>query len=56
MSGFDRGPIDSVRILLPEAPGNDWIMENGDGILRTFPGSMSVPLTEEELGLAPPPG
>lgn len=51
--GYDRKPIDAVRIARDEQ--DNWILENGDDVLRFFPSSLNLPLLAEDFGLVTPP-
>ena len=50
--GFDRRPIDAVRIARDEL--DNWILENGDDVLRFFPPSVILPLNAADFGLIGP--
>jgi len=50
--GFDRTPLDSVRIIREAAENKPrWGMENGDNVLRIYPTSMKLRLRPSEYGL-----
>jgi len=52
--GFDSFPMDTVRIAKdPEL--NKWAFENGDNVLRIFPGSLELRLTPEDYGITSQP-
>ena len=50
--GFDARPKDSVRIAR-DAQTGQWLLENGDGVIRVFPGSVKLPLSPQDFGLSP---
>ena len=53
LEGFGGRPLDSVRVARDETT-QEWILENGDNVLRYFPESMRFPLTPEDFGLESP--
>jgi hypothetical protein len=48
--GFDERPLDTVRIAR-DPNTRVWALENGDGVLRLFPDSMTFALRLEDFGL-----
>jgi hypothetical protein len=44
--GYDGSPLDTVRIA-QEVGNGRWAMENGDGVLRIFPITTSLPISIE---------
>jgi hypothetical protein len=51
--GFDLRPLDTVRIARDLETGR-YILENGDGVLRYFPESVTMRLTPRDFGLESP--
>jgi hypothetical protein len=52
--GYGRNPLDTVQIArVPGAtPDEDqWILENGDGVLRVFSARLDPPLAPKDYGL-----
>ena len=41
--GYDGAPLDTVRVARELGNGR-WAIENGDGVLRIFPDSISLPI------------
>ena len=52
--GFDSFPMDTVRIA-KDPDLNQWAFENGDNVLRLFPGSLELRLTPEDYAIEPQP-
>ena len=50
--GFDSFPMDTVRIA-KDPDLNQWAFENGDNVLRLFPGSLELRLTPEDYSIEP---
>jgi hypothetical protein len=50
MNGFDARPLDTVRVARDPETGA-WALDNGDGVLRIFPGETPMPLTPADFGL-----
>jgi hypothetical protein len=48
--GFRAQPLTTVRVVY-DPSGDSWALENGDDVLRVFPGSFSPRLTAEDFGL-----
>jgi hypothetical protein len=44
--GYDGSPLDTVRIA-QEVENGRWAIENGDGVLRVFPTTTSLPISIE---------
>ena len=53
MYGFDNRPLDTVRIARNPDGDTQWILENGDSVLRVFPANMALRLNASEYGLTP---
>lgn len=52
LHGFDGRPIDAVRVAREQNAGR-WALENGDGVLRLFPASTTLPLAPDDFPVIP---